>query len=66
MKIVFDDGGRGTAARVCELCLQPMKFLGDHAECRLFRCDRCALVSTEDVQPHSVLATLRQAALRAL
>jgi hypothetical protein len=57
MKIVFDDGGRGTAARVCELCLQPMKFLGDHAECRLF---------TEDVQPHSVLATLRQAALRAL
>jgi hypothetical protein len=66
MKIVFDDGGRGTPLRACELCLQPMKFLGDHAECRLFRCDRCALVSTEDVQPQSVLATVRQAGLTAL
>lgn len=66
MKIVFDDGGRRTPARACELCLQPMKFLGDHADCRLFRCDRCALVSTDDVQPQSVLATVRQAGVRAI
>lgn len=54
MKIVFvADGGRDTPVRTCELCLQPMKFLGDHAEYRLFRCESCALVSTEDTEPHS-------------
>lgn len=63
MKIVFDDGGRGSPPlKACDLCLQQMKFLGDHAECRLFR---CALVSTEDVQPQSVLGTVRQAGLMA-
>lgn len=39
-----------TPARPCELCLQPMKFLGDHTECRLFTCDDCALVSTESLE----------------
>jgi len=64
MKIVFGDVGRDTPVRACELCLQPMKFLGDRAECRLFRCDRCALVSTEDVESKSGRATVRQARLR--
>lgn len=31
----------------CELCLEPMKFLGEHGGSQLFRCDECALVSTQ-------------------
>lgn len=47
MKVLFTSSG--TPVRTCELCLMPMKFLGEHAHCRLFRCDDCALVSTEPV-----------------
>lgn len=46
MKPIFGQGG-GTPVKGCELCLRPMRFLGDYAEYRLFRCDDCALVSTE-------------------
>ena len=50
MKLFF--AGRGTTPmRGCELCLQPMRFLGEHAECQLFRCDDCALVSTDGIDP---------------
>ena len=63
MMLIFS--GSGTRpARGCDLCLRPMRFLGDHAECRLFRCDDCALVATDDVdarQPQpQVVALSRQ------
>ncbi|KJC43783.1 hypothetical protein UP06_20020 [Bradyrhizobium sp. LTSP857] len=48
MKLFFTGNGT-TPVRGCELCLQPMRFLGEHAECRLFRCDDCTLVATEEV-----------------
>ena len=49
MKPFFSGGGRATPFRGCELCLKPVRYLGDHADCRLFRCEDCALVSTEGV-----------------
>lgn len=54
MKLLFGAAG-GRPARACELCLQPMRFLGEHAECQLFRCDDCALVSSEAMQANSLL-----------
>jgi hypothetical protein len=59
MKLFFRE--RSTPVRACELCLLPMKFLGDHAEFRLFRCESCALVSTENAEPESGLALARRA-----
>jgi hypothetical protein len=57
MKIVF--ASSGAPARTCELCLMPMKFLGDQIDCRLFRCEDGALVSTESVtssaSPYNVM-----------
>lgn len=44
MKLLFGSPGQAPV-RACELCLRPRRFVGDHAECRLFRCDDCALVS---------------------
>ena len=38
--------------RTCELCLAPMQFLGEQADSRLFRCNDCALVSTEPAAVH--------------
>lgn len=46
MKLVFK-AAVATPFRPCELCLEPMKFLGEHGGSRLFRCDECALVSTQ-------------------
>lgn len=47
MKVLLTSGR--APARSCEFCLIPMKFLGEQAHCRIFRCDDCALVSTEPV-----------------
>jgi hypothetical protein len=46
MKLIFDRDG-ASPVRPCELCLQPMRFLGRHEECLLFRCEDCVLVSTD-------------------
>lgn len=46
MKVDFK-AAAATQFRSCELCLGPMKFLGEHGESWLFRCDECALVSTQ-------------------
>lgn len=51
MKIIFSSSDN--PARTCELCLEPMKFLGEQAECRLFRCNDCALVASETIMPAS-------------
>jgi hypothetical protein len=50
MGLIFGDAGQTAPARACELCLQQMRFLGQHTGCRLFRCEACALVSTEVVE----------------
>jgi hypothetical protein len=55
MKLIFGDGAHYTI-RGCELCLQPMRYLGDHAGRRLFRCEDCALVITEDVDVRRAVA----------
>ncbi|MCS3897387.1 hypothetical protein CT676_42890 [Bradyrhizobium sp. MOS001] len=47
MKLILSDGGRAIPVHRCELCLQPMRHVCDQAERRLFKCDDCALVSTE-------------------
>jgi hypothetical protein len=44
MKVSLANLDSGT--ETCELCLKPMRYLGDHAERRLFRCEDCALVTT--------------------
>jgi hypothetical protein len=39
----------------CDLCGDPMKFIGEHsmreAEVRVFRCYECCLVTTETFDP---------------
>jgi hypothetical protein len=42
---------RAPPIKICEFCLQPMKFLGIHASCYLFRCDECALIASRDIEP---------------
>jgi len=44
---------RETAYRQCDLCAEPMRYVGNipqnvrDAEVRVFRCDECCLVTTE-------------------
>lgn len=45
MGLIFGVAGHAPI-RTCELCLQPMRILGEHAGTRLFRCEDCALVTT--------------------
>ncbi|SFJ68772.1 hypothetical protein SAMN05216525_1327 [Bradyrhizobium sp. Gha] len=45
MKIIFSSTDNPT--KTCELCLEPMKFLSEQADFRLFKCNDCALVSTD-------------------
>lgn len=51
MKLRLSDGGRAIPVHRCELYLKPMRHVGDQAESRLFKCDDCALVSTEACLP---------------
>lgn len=48
MKLFFTGNGT-TPVRGCDLCLRPMRYLGGHVGCRLFRCDDCALVVTTQI-----------------
>lgn len=57
MKLIFGAAG-GAPVRACELCLRPMRFLGEHSECRLFRCDDCALVSTDSLEAVPMASTI--------
>jgi hypothetical protein len=56
MKFSFRIGAKRTPAKTCELCLQPMIFLGDHTGRTLFRCEECALVCANDISPQLGLA----------
>ncbi|SFJ69248.1 hypothetical protein SAMN05216525_13228 [Bradyrhizobium sp. Gha] len=49
MKIIFS--GTDNPTRTCEFCLESMKFLGEQADCRVFRCNDCALVASETIMP---------------
>jgi predicted nucleic acid-binding Zn ribbon protein len=49
MKVNFK-AAVATPFRACELCLEPMKFLEEHGDSWLFRCDECALVSTQPAE----------------
>jgi hypothetical protein len=59
MKLIFDRDG-ASPVRPCELCLQPMRFLGRHEECLLFRCEDCVLVSTDARADTTASRKLRQ------
>lgn len=56
MKFSYRAGTKSTPAKTCELCLQPMSFLGDHAGRTLFRCENCALVCADDISRQLGLA----------
>ena len=51
MKFIFTEAGGNKPVRKCDLCLRPMRFLGEHARSWLFRCEDCALVSTHNIHP---------------
>ena len=52
----FRAEAKSTPAKECELCLQPMIFLGDYAGRTLFRCENRALVCAHNISPQLGLA----------